>query len=152
MKICCFAGHNEIYDDKIKEKLNKQIINLIETQNVKTFWVGNYGKFDIVSANAVRDIQKIYTDVKLELIIPYLTREINEYKEIYYKNYNNILIAYIPVNTPKRIQIIKTNQYMIDNCDYLICYLQRSWGGAFNTVEYAKTQPHIKIFNICATF
>ena len=54
-KRCCFAGHGEIYDTSVKEKLKTEIKRLIETENVREFWVGNYGKFDAYSACAVRE-------------------------------------------------------------------------------------------------
>lgn len=46
-KICCFAGHRKIYDDReiIKAKLEKEIINLIENHNVKVFYNGSKRQF-----------------------------------------------------------------------------------------------------------
>lgn len=49
-------------------------------------------------------------------------------------------MADMPPNTPPRLKILKTNHYMVDNSDYLICFVNTTWGGAAQTLEYAKTR------------
>lgn len=146
-KICCFAGHSDVWDNNVKERIKDIAENLIINKNVKEFWVGNYGNFDSYSASAIREIQKTHTDIKLNLVIPYLTKSMCEYGEIYYNKYDNLLLADIPQNTPKRFYTIKTNEYMINNSDFLICNVQRSWGGAIKTYKYAK-RKNLQIYNI----
>ena len=147
--ICCFAGHSELYNTgEIYEHLLSVIENLITTENISEFWVGNYGSFDKLSAKAVRELKVKYPDIQLNLVIPYLTTEINEYKELYYKDYDNILVADIPEKTPKKAQIIKGNQYMVKNSQVLVCYVKHSWGGAAETHEFAQKRNDIKIINI----
>ena len=48
MKICCFAGHSNIYDDqeKLKFNLKNEIIKLIEKEKVNIFYCGGKGAFD----------------------------------------------------------------------------------------------------------
>lgn len=147
-KICCFAGHRDIYDNSVKEKIKEKLITLIEKEDVKRFRVGNYGDFDSCAASVVRELKQVYSDITLELVIPYVTKEINDYKKLYYENYDHILIADIPTSTPARYKIIKANQYMVDNSAYLVCYVRHSWGGAARTLEYAQRKNHIKIFNL----
>lgn len=147
IKRCCFAGHSDIWDSSLAEKIKSVAEDLILNHNVREFWVGNYGNFDGSAASVIRELQKTYTDVKLDLVIPYLTKSINEYKELYYKKCDNILIADIPENTPKRFHITKANEYMVNNSDFLICYIQRSWGRAITTYKYAKRKK-LQIFNI----
>jgi len=147
-KKCCFAGHRELSDtDEIYNKLLTCIEKLIVEENVSEFWVGNYGHFDSLSAKAVREAKQKRPDVQLNLVIPYLTANINEYREIYYKNYDNILMADIPENTPKRFYISKCNEYMVQKSDFIICYVKYNWGGANKTLKYAQKKK-IKIFNI----
>ncbi len=147
IKRCCFAGHSDIWDSSLAEKIKSIAEDLIVNHYVREFWVGNYGKFDGFAASVIRELQRTYSNVKLDLVIPYLTKSINEYKELYYKKCDNILIADIPENTPKRFHITKANEYMVNNSDFLICYIQRSWGGAITTYKYAKRKK-LQIFNI----
>ncbi len=147
-KRCCFAGHSDIpYDGDIREKIKAIAENLITAHNVSCFWVGNYGAFDRCCSSVIKELKKVYKDIKLELVIPYLTNGINEYKELYYNDYDTILMPDIPISTPKRFQIIKGNEYVVDNCDFLICYIERHYGGAYRTFSYARRKK-IKIFNI----
>ena len=111
-KRCCFAGHSKIYHtDDIYDNLVNLIEKLIIEEDVSEFWVGNYGNFDGLSAKAVRNLKEKYPDIQLNLVIPYLTSNINEYKELYYEKYDNILMADLPDQTPKKFQILKWNRY-----------------------------------------
>ena len=138
LKRCCFAGHNETYGDEVKEKIKEIAIKLIEEKGVVEFWVGNYGGFDRCAALAMREVKKTYTHINLVLVLPYLTKAVSEYKEEYYEKYDEIVIADTPEKTPARLRIIKANEYMVDNCEFMICNVEHSWGGAARTVEYAK--------------
>jgi len=150
MKKCCFAGHSKIYTNKnsIYGMIKNKAEELITKESVKEFYVGNYGAFDRIAASVIRELKKTYSDILLILVIPYLTKEINEYRKEYQQKYDYILICDIPEKTPKRYHIIKTNEYMVDNSDYLICFIEHSWGGAAKTLEYAKKKKHITIFNL----
>ena len=146
-KICCFAGHSKLSNTGVLyDKLTENIERLIIEENVSEFWVGNYGDFDRLCAKTVRCLKEKY-DIQLNLVIPYLTSEINKNKEFYYMNYDCILIADIPENAPKNLCILKCNEYMVKNSDFIICLVKYNWGGAFKTLEYAKNKK-IKIINM----
>ena len=148
-KRCCFAGHSKIYNsDEIVDKLLKHIERLIVEENVSEFWVGNYGNFDKLSAKAVRSLKAQYPKISLILVIPYLTKEINDYKDMYYKNYDSILMADMPERTLQKFRILKCNEYMVNNSDFIICYVERRSGGAAKTLEYAEKKMNIKIYNL----
>ncbi len=42
--------------------------------------------------------------------------------------------------------------YNSDITDYLICYIEREWGGAYKTFDYAARQNNVKIFNLADIF
>lgn len=48
---------------------------------------------------------------------------------------------------PKRFAILKRNEWLINNSDFLIAYVHRL-GGAHKTLEYAQKKKHIKVINI----
>lgn len=147
--ICSFAGHSKLYNTgEIYEHLLSVIEALITDENIREFWVGNYGAFDRLSAKAVKELKNKYPNIQLNLVIPYLTAEINKHKEEYYKEYDSILIAEIPEKTPKKAQIIKCNQYMVKKSQVLVAYVSYSWGGAVKTLEYAQKQKNIRIINL----
>jgi len=137
MKICCFTGHSDIYEDmtNLKNRIRQTAEELILKQGVTEFWCGNYGAFDRLSASAVRSLKQRY-GIKLCLVIPYITKEIEDHKE-HYTDFDEIIIADIPENTPKRFFITKNNQYMVNCSDFLISYVRHDWGGAAQTLGYA---------------
>lgn len=144
---CCFAGHSDIYDNEIIIRVKTIAETLITEYNVTTFLLENYGNFDKYAFRALNELRICFPDIQINLVLPYMTKEINEYRELYYKQYDSILLADIPANTPKKLYILKCNKYMVDNSDFLICYIERTWGGALKTFEYAKRKK-LKIFNI----
>lgn len=135
---CCFAGHSKLYGGRVSEQLYETIRLLIAEQDVKDFLVGNYGAFDSCAASAVRNLKRKFPQVTLSLVIPYLTKEIDEYRENYYKNYDSIVIANIPEGTSRNLKIIKTNEYMVNASEFIICYVNYSRGEAAKTMDYAK--------------
>ena len=125
-KICCFAGHNQNYTDLEREMIRNEIIDLIENYGITTFWVGNYGGFDRICSSILNEIKKDFPEIEIVLVIPYLTKSITENKNWYLRQYDGIINSNIP-NTPKRYQIIKTNEYMINNSYAIICYVSHTW-------------------------
>lgn len=148
-KICCFAGHSNIgYSEKIQKQVYDKAHELAVDFGINEFWVGNYGGFDRLATQVISILKRENFDVELNLVIPYVTKEINKYKKLYYDCYDNILMADIPEKTPRKYQILKCNQYMVDKSDYLISYVNHSYGGAYRTLEHARRKKHIKIFNL----
>lgn len=146
-RCCCFAGHSKLYDSAIIDRVVTVARTLITEHSVTEFLVGNYGSFDAYAAAAVRRLKKEYPQITLSLVIPYLTQEINEYRDDYYKKYDSIIVATIPESTPRNLKIIKTNEYMVNESDYIICYVNTSWGGAAKTMEYAQ-HKNIEVINL----
>ncbi len=146
--ICCFAGHRDIYcNNKLQKSVYNKCEELIIKDEVVCFWVGNYGGFDKLVAAVVRKLKQKHPHIKLELVLPYVTKEVNDEKELYYKAYDNIIIADISEHTPAKFKILKCNQYMVDHADFLIAYVNYSFGGASQTLAYAQRR-NIKIFNL----
>lgn len=117
MSICCFAGHNKVYDEEIKTKLREVCKRLITQKGVNEFWVGNYGCFDEMCAAVIADLKKKYA-VKLCLIIPYLTAEIVKDNTAIKEKYDEISVAGGTENSPYKYKILKTNEYMIEKAHF----------------------------------
>ena len=88
-KICCFAGHSEINNQEIKHLISKEVEKLIKEHNIYEFWVGHYGDFDLYCASVIRELKKTYPNILLYLVIPYLTKEINDNSKIYLNKFGS---------------------------------------------------------------
>lgn len=148
-KVCCFAGHsNMAVTNELHKELTELIEKLITEEGVTKFRVGHYGDFDGLCGRTVRKAKEKYNDIHLDLLVPYITAPIRDLKIYFKENYDSLTVANVPENTPKRFYITKCNEYMIDVSDFLICYVNRSFGGARHTLDYAKRKKHIKIYNL----
>ncbi len=140
MKNAMFIGHNECYG-LFYEKLEKVIIECIN-DGVVNFYSGGQGGFDRICAGKVKKLKKQYPFIKNILVIPYLTFNIFD-EEIFDE------IIY-PEGFEKyyfKSAIIKRNKYMVEKSQIAICYINRNFGGAIKTYEYA-VQKNLKIINL----
>lgn len=146
-KICTFTGHGKIiYGNEIYTVLTDHIERLICDEEICEFWVGNYGNFDAMAANAVKALREIYP-IKLCLVVPYITHTMHQNNAYYNKTFDEIIVCDVPPDTPKRAYIPLCNKYMADMASVLLCYVKYNTGGAFQTFKYAK-EKNIKIINL----
>ena len=129
-------------------RLEPVIERLITEENVRYFYVGGYGGFDRIAAAAVKRTKQKYPDITLMLVLPYhpADRPIdtpNGFDGTYYPDGLE--------NTPRRYAIVRTNQIMVDTCDWLVCYVRHGASNSRNLLEYAerrKGKGLIQIINI----
>lgn len=149
MKICCFAGHSSIFGKKdLSEKLRKEIVNLIENHNVTTFYNGGKGDFDWLCAKTIQELKKEYSSIKSYCILSYMPKEKDEFDSTL-EIFDGTIYPDIE-NVPPRFAIIKRNEWMVKNSDFMIAYVNYPWGGAYKTLQYAERRKNIKIINLVA--
>lgn len=147
--IITFIGHSFLYGcDGLNEKIVKTILEATKQNENITFYCGGYGDFDKLCAKACRDIKKVRPNCEIVFVTPY----ISESQQKKMKCFINLLlydsIIYPPLeNVPPRFAIIKRNRWMIENCDLVIVYIERTFGGAYKSFEYALKKGK-KIINL----
>ena len=150
-KVCCFAGHSKLYNSDITDYIYKKAEDLIINHQVSEFWIGDYGDFDHYAITAINKLKEKY-NIKSVCVVAYYHTLDGERGQKINKRFDETMVANIPEKTPMPLRILKTNEYMIDNSDYLICYIEREWGGAYKTFDYAARQNNVKIFNLADIF
>lgn len=125
-----FCGHSEIYDEgKVKHWLMKVTEDLI-LNGAKIFYLGGYGSFDGLVKSVLIKHKKEYTHIELILVIPYINHKLSV------EGYDCTL--YPPLETtPRRLAIIKRNEWMVEQSDIVVAYVTHNWGGAAATLNYA---------------
>lgn len=148
-KICCFAGHATIPDKEgIKLKLKEESVNLIENENVTTFYSGGKGEFDWLCAHVVHELKENYPFIKSYWVLAYMPKENDVHIEYMSKIFDDTIYPDLET-VPQRLAIIKRNEWMIRKSDFLIAYVHNNYGGAAKTLKYAmKKTNNIKIINI----
>ena len=127
-----FCGHSTLYDSdgSISAKL-VEVLEQLVAEGANQFYLGGYGSFDALAAKTVKDLQKTHPQMHSTLVLPYLDREYN--KELYDDS------TYPPLEeVPRRYAISRRNEWMVDQADVVISCVDHGWGGAANTLEYAK--------------
>ena len=146
-KSCFFMGHREA-DERLLPRLELVIDRLIVEENVRYFYVGGYGGFDRIAAAAVKRAKQKHPDTTLMLVLPYHPAE----RAV--PTPDGFDGTYHPEgleNAPRRYAIVRTNQIMVNTCDWLVCYVRHSASNSWNLLEYARRREEkglIQVINI----
>ena len=137
--VITFFGHSTITNVKeIKKQLAKTIKENISKEDRVIFYLGGYGDFDTVAAEVCREINDEYKQTETVFVTPYFSKsQQKKIREIEKMNLYDATI-YPPLESfPLRFAIIKRNEWMADNADLIIAYVQYSHGGACRAMNYA---------------
>lgn len=129
--IVTFCGHKDIYGaDWLQDKLVKTVEQLIR-EGADTFYLGGYGGFDSLAASTVKEMKQQHPEIRSVLVLPYLDRQYNDafYDETTYPSLEEV---------PRRYAISRRNEWMVDQSDVIVAYVDHGWGGAAKTLEYAR--------------
>lgn len=131
-----FFGHADT-PSSVYPLLERKVLELAEQNKDITFLVGTHGSFDRMAQKALKQAIKRYPHIKAHIILAY-------YEPTSDKNYE--LPTLYPdgiENAPKRFAIDFRNRYMVNECDTVICYITRDWGGAAKFVRMSKKKADI---------
>ena len=131
MSACTFFGHRDC-PESIKPALFSAIEHLIISNGVRTFYVGNQGNFDRLTASVLRDIKALHPDVEYCVVLAYLPQKAYS---------DNTEITVYPEGieiVPRRFAIDFRNRWMVEKSDYVITCVNRSFGGAAKSKNYAE--------------
>lgn len=139
MKCCFLFGHHDC-PFKIQSDIEKAVLRHYSEYGVRHFYVGNHGTFDSIASSAVKSIKRKYSDLFLYLLLPYHPAErAIETPEGFDGTFFPSLSG-----VPHKYAIIRANQYMIDSCDTVICYVNHI-GNTKNLLEYALRRKRIPL-------
>lgn len=144
MKSCFFIGHHTAPSD-IREPLAEAVERHITEYGVTEFIVGQYGAFDRMAQTVLAKAKERHPDILLRLLLPYHPAERRVetpegFDGTYYPDgMENVL---------RRFAIVKANQYVIKNVDYLICYDARHVGNTRELVDLARRREKEGLIHI----
>lgn len=126
-----FCGYSDIAQtDEVRAWLYDTVQKLINL-GADMFLLGGYGAFDLMAASVVWEMKLKYPYVQSVLVKPYLNREMDESK------YDWTVYPALE-RVPLRYAISYRNRYMAEEANLVVAYVLHSWGGAAQTLEYAK--------------
>ena len=143
MKSCTFFGHRTV-DSNAENRVRTAVRELIEEENVKLFYVGNYGMFDSIVIKILLEFEKEYS-ITFFVVLPYLPTA-NKCDEFYR---DKTIVPDGIESFPKRIAIIKRNDWMIKKADYVITYVKNAVGSGAaraKNVALSKNKTVIELY------
>ena len=78
-----------------------------------------------------------HLNIRLNLVLPYMTNQINRDKDYYESRFDDIIIPMDLMGVHYKAAIKKRNRWMVDQADKILAYVYRDFGGAFDTIKYA---------------
>ncbi len=138
-----FFGHRQLPDPLLTEQLEKRLMQHISSwlneQTYVEFLVGCNGEFDRLTASVIRRCQKTirHDNSTLVLMLPYATAEYRNNEASFRAFYDEIDIITTPNGRYAKSAFRIRNNTMIDRSDFVIFYVDRPYGGAYQTLCYA---------------
>ena len=148
--IVSFFGHRSLYlYEDIERKMEKVISDLIYYKKYVKFLVGRDGEFDRLTSSIIRRLVKKYDSGNIShiLVLPYMKAEYRDNQESFLTYYDEVEICEESSQVHFKSAIQTRNKVMVDRSDLVVCCIQRKNGGAYQTIQYAKSQNK-KIINI----
>ncbi len=145
-----FFGHRYIKNPfRVEKVLYEQIRRILSEKEYVEFLVGRNGEFDQCVSSIVRKIKRENCDdnSSLVLMLPYLTAEYLNNEENFKKYYDSVEVSLRASKSHPKSAIQIRNREMVDRAELVICFVEKNYGGAYKTIEYAKKQGR-EIINI----
>ena len=136
-QICCGFGHRIMLIDV--EKLLREMLERLAVQGVTAFYTGGMGEFDELFSRTVRSIKRNDHQLRLVLVLPYLTQPVATERAWYETQYDEILIPAELVGVHPKAAITLRNRWMVDRSSIVIAALRRDYGGAAEAIRYAES-------------
>ena len=118
MKTCFLIGHRDV-PGELRERLAKAIDEAILRDGVTEFVVGRYGAFDRMAAGCLVEAKKAHPELRLVLLLPYHPAE---RLVVLPRGFDSSFYPPGMEKVPRRLAIVRANEYMARHCDVLICY------------------------------
>lgn len=135
--IITFCGHSDFYgSQEIEDKILACIKERANGEPV-SFFLGGYGRFDSFVLGCCRKYKETDPRSRLVFVSPYRRERYFKDRPYITEGYDEILIPDNIGGEFSKFDIIKRNEWMIKSADYVIAYVNHSWGGAVKTLEYA---------------
>lgn len=127
-------GHRDFYAQRrLDDKLYPLLKELLRTKPFVEILIGRDGEFDRYAASVVKRVQDAMGKERCELnlVLSYKKKDIEDFEK-YYDRVN------IPISAHPKLAITKRNEWMAEQADLILCYIERESGGAYQAVKYAK--------------
>ena len=138
--VVSFIGHRHLYNCKeLSKSIEQTITENIGGEEKVVFLCGGYGDFDDLCASVCRSIKGIRKNVEIVFVTPYITEAQQKKMKAFMELGVYDSVIYPPIESvPFKFAISKRNEWMVDQSDFIIAYVGHSYGGAYQSLNYAR--------------
>ncbi|MBE6976877.1 MAG: hypothetical protein E7439_06790 [Ruminococcaceae bacterium] len=143
-QLCFLFGHGDCPED-LFPKIVQAVEVLIVEHGCRNYYLGHRGDFDRLATRAVIALKEKYPFISVQRLIAYY----EPHKPVYCPT--GVDGTYYPPGmemVPKSIAIRVANERMIDDADFIICYVNHHLHNAHKALEYAQRKKGITIINL----
>ncbi|MGI6270095.1 MAG: hypothetical protein ACOYKJ_06140 [Candidatus Howiella sp.] len=140
---CCFIGENRNYNQQSTSALKEAIIRLAQ-KGVVDFYSNACNTFDIIGAAIVAVLQNDL-GIKNILVSPY-----PGFQKIKPDDFDTIIFLNHEKTGEEGGEANIRNKYIVDACQYAICYMDDPADEVYAMYEYAK-KSQIEMINLAAS-
>jgi len=141
MSVCTFFGHSYC-PETVKPRLRETLVDLIETQGVDVFYVGNHGDFDRMTRSLLRELSAQYPHIRYAVVLAYVPQKRDEFDQ---RDWSDTMLPEGIERVPPRFAISWRNRWMLDRADIVVTYITHSWGGAAQFAELAEKKGKLVV-------
>ena len=135
-KRCFLIGHHDT-PESIYPAVQREIERHITELGVTEFIVGHYGNFDRMAARALVEAKQAHPEISLWLLLPYHPAE---QKVEVPEGFDGSFYPEGMEKVPRRVAIVKANQYAVDHANYLIVYVACLASNTSKLLNYASSR------------
>lgn len=145
--IVTFCGHRDYIGDLNDEQLLLELFEKTIKGEAVQFYIGGYGNFDKFALKCAKLYKNTHPNATIVFITPYLNKWLNDRKSTIEACYDTTI--YPPIeNTPQNLAVLKRNEWMVGQADYVFAYVKAHYGGAYKTLLYAHkhNKPYTNLY------
>lgn len=152
---CCFTGHRHIPADMLVDlKIDLDVtLRTLIAKGVDAFYCGGARGFDLLAAEAVIHLKKIYPHIKLFFILP-CKSQTEFWSDTDRQKYSFVLAGADDVqclhDAYTKKCMYERNKELVKSADVCVCYLKEKKSGTAFTVALA-AKKHLKIIPLGLT-
>lgn len=144
-----FIGHRQVcFIEKVKERLQNAIEQCIN-DGCSHFLMGTHGEFDKMALDACRFARKQHPNINIEVVLTsyHIIEKKDSLDYVPYQDVETVIFDIEDLHFKQ--QITASNRQMIDECDTLICYVDKKQNssGAKTAMNYAQRKG-LEIINL----
>lgn len=133
--IITFCGHSDFCATQEYEEQMRSFFEETVGDQRAALYLGGYGGFDQFAYRCGKEYQKSHPNVELVFVTPYLDER--HHLSDHAQHYDAIVYPELE-QVPPRFAIVHRNRWMVGRADWVVAYVTRQFGGAYQTYRYSK--------------